>query len=648
MSGILDYSHITVDSVSKLVDSIIQQYSETSTEMLKIPDDNLSWDTYIAPDIAQDNKMSLLLPILEMSYFHPDKDVRKACSDADTKLGQFRVEQSMRRDLFKQFKHYYNHQYESEKANLSSERQKYIEDALTNYKLAGLDLEDESYNKVKDIKLKLTELCDKFNLNMNNENNSFEFTKEQLAGLPQDFLDRHLNESGLYKIILKYPDVIPIAERCTVRETRKTMNVAFNNRCLEENLPICIEVFRLRKQLSLLLGYSQYSDYALEQRMAKKTETVMNFLNELKTKVVKMAKNDLDQLKELAKTENYDDLQPYDVSYFSRIYKENNALLDEEELRKHFPLDIVTKGMFEIYQTLLGVKFNDITEQYKETYWHNEVQLFEVYDSQSKQRIGYFYLDMFPREGKYSHAAVFPIIPKSLNILPVCIMACNFGKGQNLKFAEVETYFHEFGHVMHGICANSELGCFSGTRCERDFVEAPSQFLECFCYRPNALKLMSVDLTDEIIEKINKKSKMLQGYYYGRQLSFGLYDMMLHNSNIENILSDNATENISKMYDDILKETTGLGVTPNTNMIANFGHVMGGYAAGYYGYLWSKVYALDIFYSKFLGNELDQEVGLRYRKEILSYGGSRLSSESLRVFLGREPNDEAFVKYLGE
>lgn len=650
----IDYSNLTVDYVDQLVDSIIQKYKDASDELLKLSDDNLSWNTYIAPDIELDNTINLLTPVLEMSNFCTDKDVRKACSDATTKLSQFRVEQTMRRDLFRQFKHYYNNQYQVEKNNLSSERQKYIEDAMTNYKLAGLDLDDESYNKVKEIKLRLTELCDKFDLNVNNENRSFEFTKEQLAGMSDDFLERHKqtdSDLNLYRLTLKYPDIIPIMERCTDRETRKIMNVAFNNRCVEENLPICIEVFKLRKQMSLLLGYSQYSDYALENRMAKKTETVMNFLLDLKQKVITMSRSDLNKLKELAQLENpdlYTTIEPYDVGYFSRLYREKNTLLDEEELRKHFPLDVVTQGMFEIYQTLLGVKFNEITEDHKQKFWHPEVKLFETLDAQTGNIMGYFYLDMFPREGKYSHAAEFGIIPHSASTLPTCIMACNFGKGQNLKFSEVETYFHEFGHVMHAICATSELACFAGTSCERDFVECPSQLLECWTYRPNSLKMMSVDMTDEIVDKLNKKSKMLQGYFYGRQLSFGLYDMMLHSADIDQILSEDAEKRIADMYNDILKETTGLGCTPGTNMVASFGHLMHGYAAGYYGYLWSKVYAEDLFYTKFFGNELNPEVGIQYRKEILSHGGSRLSSESLRVFLGREPNNEAFAKSLTE
>jgi Zn-dependent oligopeptidase len=191
--------------------------------------------------------------------------------------------------------------------------------------------------------------------------------------------------------------------------------------------------------------------------------------------------------------------------------------------------------------------------------------------------------------------------------------------------------------------SNTELGSFGGTNCERDFVEAPSQMLEEWCYRPISLKMMSINITDEIIDKIINKRNMLQGYFYARQLSFGLYDMALHSEFVNDNFGNNANENIAKMYCDILSDVAGVSPVENTNMITSFGHVMRGYAAGYYGYLWSEVYAKDMFLTKFYDHELDPTVGLEYKKEILSYGGSRDSMKSLRIFLGREPSNEAFV-----
>jgi len=650
----IDYSKVTIESIGKTADYIIEQIQTFNDNLLKL--DDLTWDTYIQPDIDQDHSLSKIMCIFEMSSFHTDKDVRQKCSDAETQLSKYFIDQSMRKDLFNQFKRYYENVYPTEKDNFSDERRRYIEEKMIDYKLSGVDLSDEAYEEVKKIKMEISELCNKFDLNTNNENTSFVFTANDLVGLPENYLTKRLttttndtDDVATYKVSLKYPDYIPIMEHCKNRETRKKMAHAFGNRCVKDNIPICIKVFQLRKQLARIFGYEQYSDYALKKRMAKSTKTVIDFLTNLKERMVQLSQNDVKLLENIAKEDNIDNIHTYDVAYYSRIYTERNSQLDEEELRKHFPLDVVTNGMFHIYETLLGYKFEEVSEQHRHKFWHEEVKLYQVIDIKTGFIKGHFYLDLFPREGKYGHAAVFPFVSQSSGNLPLACMACNFGKGDNLTFSEVETYFHEFGHVMHGISSNVEIGHFSGTKCERDFVETPSQMLEEWCYRPVALKLMSVDLDDETIEKINKKRNMLQGCYYARQLSFGLYDMYLHSSNLDSILSESNTleqnaENLAKLYEKIYCETVGINVTEGTNMVASFGHIMHGYAAGYYGYLWSLVYAKDMFRTKFINHELDLAVGELYKKEILSYGGSRPSIESLKKFLGREPSSDAFFE----
>jgi Zn-dependent oligopeptidase len=475
------------------------------------------------------------------------------------------------------------------------------------------------------------------------------FTSSDLDGLQDDYLKARVTENGSYQITLKYPDFMGIMEYCKVRETRKVMSTAFSNRCVNENMELVLQIFKLRKEMANLLGYSQYSDMTLEKKMAKNTETVMTFLNSLKQKAKDPCMSDIQKLSKLAESmgDDIDNIELWDIPYYSRIYKELNTYLTDEELKKYFPLDVVTNGMFQIYQTLLGLQFNNITSQHKEKLWHDDVTLFEVVDSTSSQLVGHFFLDLFPRDGKYGHAAVFPFVTKSCRNLPVASMACNFSKEGNLKFSEVETYFHEFGHVMHGMCSNTKLSKYGGTNCERDFVEAPSQMLEEWCYKSVSLKMMSAGITDDVIKKINLKRDMLQGYFNARQVCFGLYDMVLHSAEFDLIVdSVDPVTKLAELYDSIVFETVGIRSIPNTNMIASFGHLFGGYASGYYGYLYSKVYSKDMFVTKFLDHELDPVVGAAYRKEILSYGGSRPSLESLRVFLEREPNDVAFMNSL--
>lgn len=641
----INYKNLTPEYVNNFVQELKSAYTNLVNSILQLDPSEYSWSTLCEPFLVLDDNFASSTSIVEMSSFHINPEVRQACSDAETEISKFFVELSMKKDLYKVYSEYYQGVFMLE--HHEEETKKYMDDKMTDYKLNGMNLEDTEYSRVKEIKMSLTELCNKVNLNINNENTFFSFSSSELDGMQEEYLTARIQNDGSYKITLKYPDFIGIMEYCKVKETRKIISTAFGNRCANENMPLVLEIFKLRKEMANLLGYAQYSDMTLVKKMASNTETVMTFLNSLKEKSMEACTNDLQKLFQLANSmdDTVDKIELWDVPYYSRIYKDLYTNLADEELKKYFPLNTVTNGMFQIYQTLLGLQFNDVTLQHEEKLWHDEVKLFEVVDSSSSQLVGHFFLDLFPRDGKYGHAAVFPFVTKSSKNLPVCAMACNFNREGYLKFNEVETYFHEFGHVMHTMCSDTRISQFGGTNCEWDFVEAPSQMLEEWCYRPVSLKMMADGITDDVIEKINLKRNMLQGYFNARQLCLGLYDMILHSTYFDTI--ENSSDPIlsfSTLYANIVKESTGLEPIPNTNMIASFGHLFGGYSAGYYGYMWSKVYAKDMFVTKFLGHELDPIVGAEYRKEILSYGGSRPSIESLRIFLGRYPSDEAFIR----
>lgn len=646
----INYNDVTVDKIMELKNFVISEYGKFADNLLLLQKDKLCWDSYIEPEMVLDSELSLMLPLLKMSSFHKNKEIRDACSTAESEIEKFAVELSMRKDLFEQFKYYYNNNYKKEKEELSTERQKYVEDKMIDYKRDGLDLDDEKYQQIKEINLQLAEMSNKFDNNLNNCTDFYVFSKEELLGLEEvnGFLEkRKLNDTDTYKITLKYPDYLPVMEYCKVRNTRKVIATAFNSRCVKENLPLCVETFKLRLKKAQLLGYEQYSDYVLEKRMAKTTSNVMNFLIDLKNKMKSKSAQDLVDLQkissEMGQSEN---IELYDIAYYSRLFTEKNSDLNDEKLKSHFPVDVVTAGLFETYSTLFGYKFVDITESHKDKLWDDDVKLFKTIDTKTDKSVGYFYLDLYPREGKYGHCAVFPFVTQNKYSKPICAMVCNFEKNSNLPFDFVETYFHEFGHVMHQMSSNVELARYGGTHCSRDFVEAPSQMLEEFCYRPNILKKISVELSDADIEKINKRRKLLQGYYNERQISFGMYDMMLHSKNINEILGDDYEHNLYKLFNDITKDTVGINAIENTNMVASFGHIMHGYESAYYGYMYSKVFAKDMFETKFYMNELNPEIGMSYRQEILSVGGCRSELESLKLFLGREPNNDAFVKSL--
>ena len=425
-------------------------------------------------------------------------------------------------------------------------------------------------------------------------------------------------------------------EYCKNRDTRKKICIAYNSRCMNENNDIMIDIFKLRKELANLFEYENFSDYQLEDKMAKTTYRVMSFLNELYSKIEPKLENDLHELKKMSIVDNIIDLELYDISYYSRLYKEKMMEISKEEIKKYFSLDKVIKGMFEIYSKLLNYRFEE-NNNYNNTFWHSDVKLYNVNDL-NNNLIGYFYLDLYPREGKYSHAACFDIISKSDKVKPVAIMACNFDKNDNIDFDNVETLFHEFGHVMHHMSARCTISDLSSFSCENDFVETPSQLFEEWCYAPSTLKMMANDdIPDYVINKIILSRKLLNGYHYARQLLFGFFDMDIHGNNFD--------KEPKELYNNTLEKVLKIKSLKETNMIASFGHLFGGYEAGYYGYLWSLVYAKDLF-TKFIGKELDSELGEKLKEQVLSYGGMRDSIESLKEFLGREPNSDYFIDSL--
>jgi Zn-dependent oligopeptidase len=347
-------------------------------------------------------------------------------------------------------------------------------------------------------------------------------------------------------------------------------------------------------------------------------------------------------------------LAPWDIAYVSNLLKIKKFNVDDEIIREYFPAEYVVNQVLEIYSTLLSVNFRRINNA---PVWAEQVDLYEVTDKTSKEVIAFFYADLIPREGKYGHAAAFPIISGRQLIFgdgsyqkPVAAMVANFspaspGKPVLLSHDEVETFFHEFGHIMHQTLTKSKYSSLSGSNVKGDYVEAPSQMLENWVWQKEILRKMSQHysdskkpLPDDMIEKLQKARMFNSGIQYTRQLVFGIFDMNIHTK---------PKADVTKEYAKVHFELTGLKVLEGTHFPAGFGHMMGGYSAGYYGYLWSKVYAEDMFSIFQEKGILNPEVGMNYRKSILESGNMRDPNELIRSFLGRESNNKAFFKSLG-
>ena len=647
-SSLLNFTNLTTEILETIYERQKCLTIELNDRLVGLNKSTLTyWDCF-EYNIREECKYSTEFSLIDFEQLHPDKEIREKSVQLNKQLSAFGIEQSMRQDVYDVMSYYYLTHFEAEKPSLTPEQVRHVEKTMIGYKMLGLGLDDNKKERVKEINKQLSVYSSDYNKNLAEVNTEFEFDAEQLKGMDVSWLsNRLISGTDKYKVKLQYPDYIPIMEYCSVRETRKIMAEAMGSRCIETNLPILLDAIKLRKEKAELFGFTSHTDFKLQNMMAKNSSTVMEFLSRLVNMIKPLVKTDKEKLTNLAmELDGLEKIESYDNSYYSRIYTERVSGLNMADLKKMFSIVSVTNGIFNIYQELLGLKFVDITETNPDAMYAKDIKLFCVYDSMVKEMtkpLGYFYLDLFPRDGKYGHAAMFTFIRGSKYNLPVSAIVCNFDPKLDVDFDNVVTYFHEFGHLMHNMVSRVSIPSMSGTACQRDFVETPSQMFEEWCYCEEPLKrLVKPEFVDsinaELVGKINKQNKQMQGMFNARQLSFGLLDQAIHSSTIP--------EDTWVYYNNLTYQLFDWETSPKTNILANWGHMFG-YDSSYYGYMWSKVYAIDLF-SFFKSKPLDKELGLKLKDEILSKGGSLDGLDLLRNFMGREPNPDAYIQWLSE
>lgn len=646
----MSYSTLTPAQVREGGAAAIEEARAVLEEIVADKDTRTFENTLRPLDRIADILAHALKDYAFMGYVHPDREVRGAAKDVEEKLDKFGVELAFRDDLYLAVQRFASTE---EAGSLEGERARLLDFVQRDLRRAGHELDPETRADVKAKTERLVELGVRFQQNIDEWDDWILADREDLAGLPDSFIDALDTdpETGKRKVTIEYPHLIPFQENAERRDLREQLRFKFNTVAVEENRKILEEAVQLRQEIAEAFGQPTWAHHRLDERMAKTPERVSRFYEELHEALKELGEEELATVTELL-TRDHDDevVRVWDWSYYDTQQRKTDYGVDNFEVAKYFPLDQVLEGMFELTSEVFGITYREIADFDK---WHPDVRLFAMEDVETGEELSRFYLDLFPREGKYGHAAEFPLIPSRRledggYQNPLCGMVANFTKPTKdapslLQHSEVETLFHEFGHVLHQNLGRTELARFSGTNTERDFVEAPSQIMEHWIWRADVLRRFArhhetgEPIPDELVEQLVAARRLNKAMFQLRQLQYGWWDQELHrgpNRNLDVIHTEGARLSL-------------LPVHEGTFPLASFGHLMGGYDASYYGYMWSEVFGDDMF-SRFEEEGVtNPDVGRAYRREVLEKGGTLDGDEMLRNFLGREPNNEAFLRKLG-
>jgi Zn-dependent oligopeptidase len=568
-----------------------------------------------------------------MGDVHPDEKIRDFGNEADSKIQNLALEIFKDQGLYEKFK-------EIENKILDEESKTFYRDLEIDFKDAGHGLSGEKKDRLTEIEKKLIDLSISFSENIAKDKTEVIFLEDELKGLSQNELKNLKKNNDSFVITMAYPDINAVMENCSVRNTREIVWKAFNNRAVKENSPILEEAVQLRNEKALLFGFKTWAEYRLQNRMAKSPKNVASMYESLIPKLQKAA--EVEKIELAIDNIEISDITPWDIRYFISKERSKVSSIENSELKKFFYIHDVKTEMFKVCEEVFDLH---IKPESNETAWHEDVELWSLWEKNG-QPLAYFYLDLYPREGKFTHAAVFDLSSggSSRQELPICSMVANFpnpNTGDGLMtFDEVETLFHEFGHVLHNGIGKSKYTRFVGANCEWDFVEAPSQIMEHWVWKVECMKRISThiesgeSLSEEICEKLNKSKNIGVSLLTLRQVSFGLADQHLHGENFKDSLLE---------IEHAAQKVTTITYPKDINHLAAFGHLLGGYDAAYYGYLWAEIIGDDLF-SRF-ENEgvLSKSVGVDYKNKILKPGGTVPAENMVQDFLGRKWNDEAFL-----
>ncbi|WP_431163962.1 M3 family metallopeptidase [Flagellimonas beolgyonensis] len=641
-----------IEDAKKEIDAIVDNPEPPSFE-----------NTVAALDFAGQQLDRISSVFFNLNSAETNEEIQKIAQEVSPLLSEFSNDITLNQGLFQRIKTVYE---QRDSLELDPEQNTLLEKKYKSFSRNGANLNDTDKKRLREIDAELAKLKLIFGENVLAETNKYEMlltNEEDLKGLPEGEKEAaaHLAESKGKKgwlITLDYPSYIPFMKYAENRELRKELSMAFGSKGFHndalDNQENVLKIVNLRHERANLLGYPTHAHFVLEERMAETPDKVLDFLNELLEKAKPAAELEFAELEAFAKElDNIDTLQKWDSAYYSEKLKQKLFNLDDEKLKPYFKLENVIDGVFKVAEKLFGLSFKEVFTIDK---YHEEVKTYEVYDD-AGNFISLFYADFHPRPGKRGGAWMTSFKPQftlnGINSRPHISNVCNFTRSTSKKpslltFNEVTTLFHEFGHGLHGMLANTTYPSLSGTSVYWDFVELPSQVMENWCYEKEALELFAFHyetgelIPMELVEKIKESSNFQEGMATLRQLSFGFLDMAWHGKDPSSI------NNVKAFEDQAFKGTRLFPETPETCMSTSFSHIFqGGYSSGYYSYKWAEVLDADAFAYFKQNGIFNREIAEKFKENVLSKGGTENPMDLYKRFRGAEPNIDALLERAG-
>jgi Zn-dependent oligopeptidase len=654
-----DYKPAFIENIAKAkaeIDAIITNSEAPTFE-----------NTIVALDFSGEQLDRLSSIFFNLNSAETCDEMQKIAQEVSPLLTEFSNDIALNEDLFKRVKAIYD---QKDSLTLTTEQATLLDKKFKGFSRNGALLNEEDKLKLREIDTELAKIKLTYGENVLAETNNYQLhitNEADLKGLPDGAKEMAASlakskELEGWVFTLDFPSYLPFVTYVENRELRKEIAIAAGKKSFQDNefdnKENVKRIVELRHKRANLLGYKSHSDFVLEERMAQNPEKVLSFLNDLLEKAKPAAHKEFAQLTAFAKElDGIDQLEKWDGAYYSEKLKQKLFNFDDEILKPYFKLENVLNGAFTIAEKLFGITFKEVLDIDK---YHEDVQTFEVLSSSSwgseGQLVAIFYSDFFPRKGKRNGAWMTSYksqaVKNGINERPHVSIVCNFTpptetKPSLLTFNEVTTLFHEFGHALHGMLANTTYPSLSGTSVYWDFVELPSQVMENWCYEPEALALFAKHyetgeiIPQEYVEKIKESASFLEGMATLRQLSFGILDMTYHGKS--QTIAD------VKAFEKQAMEGTSLYPDVAENcMSTSFSHIFqGGYSSGYYSYKWAEVLDADAFAYFQEKGIFNKEVATKFKDNVLSKGGTELPMELYKKFRGQEPKADALLKRAG-